>query len=100
MPRLLIVDDEPNIRFSIEQVFAEDDIEVLGAETAEEAVEMATAGPPDVILLDLRLGNHSGLEVFDELRRLDPKSLVIFITGHGTTETAIEAMKRAPTITW
>lgn len=94
MPRLLIVDDEPNIRFSIEQVFAEDDIEVLGAETAEEAVEMATAGPPDVILLDLRLGNHSGLEVFDELRRLDPKSLVIFITGHGTTETAIEAMKR------
>jgi len=48
---------------------------------------------PDVILLDVRLGDDSGLEVFHDLRRLDPRSLIIFITGHGTTDTAIEAMK-------
>lgn len=94
MLKLLVVDDEPNIRFSIEQVFEDDRIEVLGAENAAEAIELAAAELPDVILLDIKLGNRSGLEVFDELRRIDPKSLVVFITGHGTTDTAIEAMKR------
>ena len=54
---------------------------------------MAAEESPDVILLDIRLGDRSGLEVFHELRRIDPRSLIIFITGHGTTDTAIEAMK-------
>ncbi|MCY2965265.1 MAG: sigma 54-interacting transcriptional regulator, partial [Planctomycetota bacterium] len=49
---------------------------------------------PDVILLDIRLGNADGLKVFDQLRSIDPKCVVIFITGHGTAETAIEAMRR------
>lgn len=93
MPKLLVIDDEPNIRFSIEQVFDGSDVCVLGAETAEEGLRLADAESPDVIMLDIRLGNRSGLEVFHDLRRMDPKSLVIFITGYGTTETAIEAMK-------
>lgn len=94
MSRLLVIDDEPNIRFSIAQVFAlDDDVEVVEAETAEEGLERATSQSPNVILLDIRLGEQSGLDVFRELRRIDPKCLVVFITGHGTTETAIEAMK-------
>jgi DNA-binding NtrC family response regulator len=93
MPKLLVIDDEPNIRFSIEQVFDRSDVRVLGAETAEEGLELAAEESPDVILLDIRLGNRSGLEVFRDLRRMDPKSLVVFVTGYGTTETAIEAMK-------
>jgi len=93
MPTLLVIDDEPNIRFSIEQVFDRADIRVFGAETAEEGLQLAADESPDVVLLDIRLGNRSGLDVLDDLRRIDPKSLVIFITGHGTAETAIEAMK-------
>jgi len=93
MPKLLVIDDEASIRFSIEQVFADDDIDVFGAETAEDGLRLATEESPDVVLLDIRLGDRSGLDVFHDLRRLDPKSLVIFITGHGTTDTAIEAMK-------
>ena len=93
MHRLLIIDDEPSIRFSIEAVFDRDDVSVLGAETAAEGLRLAAEASPDVILLDIRLGDRSGLEVFHDLRRIDPKSLVIFITGHGTAETAIEAMK-------
>jgi DNA-binding NtrC family response regulator len=93
MPKLLVIDDETSIRFSIEQVFADDDIDVLGAENAEDGLRLAAEESPDVVLLDIRLGNRSGLDVFYDLRRLDPKSLVIFITGHGTTDTAIEAMK-------
>jgi nitrogen regulation protein NR(I) len=93
MAKLLVIDDEPTIRFSIEQVFAEESVQVLGAETAAEGLQLAAEESPDVILLDIRLGDRSGLEVFHDLRRLDPRSLIIFITGHGTTDTAIEAMK-------
>ena len=93
MAKLLVIDDEATIRFSIAQVFAGADVEITGAETAAEGLRLAEEDPPDVILLDIRLGNRSGLDVFHELRRLNPKSLIIFMTGHGTTDTAIEAMK-------
>ena len=93
MRRLLIIDDEPSIRMGIEAVFDREDVAVFGAETANEGLRLAAEQSPDVILLDIRLGQRSGLELFHELRQLDPKVLVIFITGHGTTETAIEAMK-------
>ena len=91
--KLLVIDDEPSIRYSIGQVLADDRITVLEAATADEGLRLAAEHTPDVVLLDIRLGHKSGLEVFHELRELDPKSLVIFITGHGTTDTAIEAMK-------
>lgn len=94
MYKLLVVDDEPSICFSVEQVFSDQDIEVFAAGTAEEGVQLLTDEAPDVVLLDVRLGNHDGLEVFETMRQLDAKCLVIFITGHGTSETAIEAMKR------
>ena len=93
MPKLLVIDDEAIIRFSIVQVFASDNIQILGAETAEEGLRLAEEESPDVVLLDIRLGNRSGLDVFHDLRRLNPKSVIIFMTGHGTTDTAIEAMK-------
>ena len=81
-----------NIRFSISEVVKHDDIQVLEADCGEEGLRWP---PRDsaVILLDIRLGNQSGLDVFRELRKADPKCLVIFITAHGTSETAIEAMK-------
>lgn len=94
MYKLLVVDDEPTICFSIEQVFAKQNIDVITAATATEGIRLATEEEPDVVLLDIRLGNQDGLEVFEKLRAWDAKCLVIFITGHGTSETAIEAMKR------
>jgi DNA-binding NtrC family response regulator len=93
MPKLLIIDDEPSIRLSIKAVLNREDISVFGAETAEEGVRLVAEQSPDVILLDIRLGKSSGLQLFHELRRIDPRCIIIFITGHGTTETAIEAMK-------
>ncbi len=91
--KLLVIDDESNIRYSIGQVLASERVEVLEAATADEGLRLAAEHSPDVILLDIRLGPRSGLEVFHELREIDPKSLVIFITGHGSADTAIEAMK-------
>ncbi len=93
MDKLLVIDDEPSIHFSIAQVFADDPIQVLSAEAADEGIQLAMEESPDVVLLDIRLADRSGLDVFHELRRFDPRILIIFITGHGTTETTIEAMK-------
>lgn len=95
MLKLLVIDDEPNIPFSIEQVFGENpDVEVIGARNSVEGLRLAKEESPNVILLDVRLGEDSGLDLCDDLLKINPKSLVIFITGHGTADIAIEAMKR------
>ena len=93
MPKLLVIDDEPSVRLSIKAVFAREDVTVSGAETAEEGLRLTAEQSPDVILLDIKLGSRSGLDVFHELRHMDPRVPIIFITGFGTTDTAIEAMK-------
>jgi nitrogen regulation protein NR(I) len=93
MPTLLVVDDEPGVLYSFRRVFGEDGVEVLTAETVAEGVRKFRAHDPDVVVLDLQLPDGSGLEVFEAIRAEAPKRPVIFITAHGTTRTAIEAMK-------
>jgi two-component system nitrogen regulation response regulator GlnG len=93
MPTLLVIDDEQSVRYSFRRVFEGDGVEVLTARTAAEGLEQAAARAPDVVVLDLQLPDRSGLDVFREIHERDPKRPVVFITAHGTTETAIEAMK-------
>lgn len=94
MFKLLVIDDESNIRYSIKQVFRNRGVQVLEAENADTGLRIACEETPHVVLLDINLGDRTGLDVCDELRRIDPKCLIVFITGHGTADTAIEAMKR------
>ncbi|HLX63749.1 MAG TPA: sigma-54 dependent transcriptional regulator [Planctomycetota bacterium] len=94
MDKLLVIDDEPGILYSIGQCFEGDGIEVLTASNADDGLRLAGEQSPNVILLDIRLGAHSGLDVFTALRKLNPRLLVVFITGHGSAEIAIEAMER------
>src|SRR5258708_1438670 len=93
MPKLLIVDDEESVRYAFRRVLQSDDVEVVTAETAAEGLVAAEPHAPDVILLAIRLPDRSGLDLFRELHAAAPKRPVVFITAHGTTETAIEAMK-------
>jgi two-component system nitrogen regulation response regulator GlnG len=93
MQTLLVIDDEASIRYSIQEVLESDDLRIRVAEHAAEGLAAVREEAPDVVLLDIRLGNRSGLELFSELRQIDPKILVIFITGQGNSDTAIEAMK-------
>ncbi len=93
MPRLLVIDDEQAIRYSFRRVFAADDIDVQTAGSAAEGLRLAREGAPDVIVLDLLLPDGNGLDVFRSLKEIDARRPVIFITAHGTTEAAIEAMK-------
>ncbi len=90
---LLVVDDEPSILLAFRKAFRDPSVTVLTAETAAQGLDIARQERPDVIVLDVHLPDLSGLEMLRRLRELDARSLVIFITGKSTTDTAIEAMK-------
>src|SRR5580704_8720571 len=94
MSRLLVIDDEPNLRYSLVKSLHSDTLEVETRGTAAEGIEEIRAQPPDAVILDVRLPDMSGLDAFDEIRRIDPRLPVIIITAFSTTETAIEATKR------
>jgi DNA-binding NtrC family response regulator len=94
MPTLLVIDDEPSILHAFRRAFRAPAVTLLTASTAEEGLEQAARSHPDVVVLDLNLPDLSGLDAFQRLQALDARTPVLFITGHGTTETAIEAMKR------
>ncbi|HEV3235398.1 MAG TPA: sigma-54 dependent transcriptional regulator, partial [Gemmataceae bacterium] len=93
MPKLLVVDDEPAILHAFRRAFANQAIDIFTADSATEGLALAENERPDVIVLDVQLPDMSGLEALSRLRALDARSLVIFITGKSTTDTAIEAMK-------
>ncbi len=93
MPALLIIDDEPSILLAFRRAFRSTGVEILTAETAADGLELVRTRRPDVIILDVHLPDLGGLETLRRLRDLDARSPVIFITGKGTTDTAIEAMK-------
>ena len=94
MPTLLVVDDEPNIIFSIAECLSSPQLRVISATTAREGLELARVEMPEVVLLDIRLPDMSGLDAFQKLHEFDPRLLVIMITAYARTETAIEAMSR------
>src|SRR5437763_9640547 len=65
----------------------------MTASSAAEGLALVQQHRPDVIILDVHLPGDTGLETLRRLREVDARSPVIFITGHSTTDTAIEAMK-------
>ncbi len=93
MARILIVDDDRTVRHMVSAAFRESDVETSVARDAEDALRMLAEEHFDVVLLDIELPGLSGLEAFRRIQQLDGKLPVIFITGGGTSDTAIEAMK-------
>src|SRR5581483_3294481 len=93
MPTLLVVDDEESVRYSFRRAFEGNGTAVLTAATCAQGLKQVRERRPDVVVLDLQLPDGSGLDVFRKIHSQDPKRPVIFITAHGPTDTAIEAMK-------
>lgn len=93
MQRLLIIDDELPILKAFSRAFASQSLEVVTASTAGEGESIFADLRPDVVVLDIHLPDSSGIECYKRLREHDPRVPVIFITGHGTVQSAIEAMK-------
>ena len=95
MGRLLLVDDDPDLILAqINQVFGASRYRVDVARTGTEGIRRVAERAPDVVLLDLRLPDQSGLEVYEQIRRLVARIPVIFVTMTQAADAAIEAMKQ------
>src|SRR6266568_8839636 len=90
---VLVIDDDPDVRFGCEQALQIEEITTFGAATAEEALARIRDGLPRVIVTDVRLPGRDGLSFMREIRSIDPDLPVIVITGHGDVALAVEAMK-------
>jgi len=93
MEKILIVDDEAFIRENLERILAEDGYRTLSTSSPQDAIQIVGEEEIGLVLLDLNLGSSSGLDVLRSMREVDPEILVIIITGYGTVESAVEALK-------
>jgi two-component system nitrogen regulation response regulator NtrX len=93
---ILIVDDEPDIRRLITQIMADEGYQTASAANSKEVFAFLDNRKPDAVILDvfLQVSDLDGLGILEELRRMYPRLPVIMISGHGTIETAVSALKR------
>jgi len=93
-PLLLIVEDDEALRGRLTRAFESRGMDVRGVGTAAEAAAVAREEPPELVLLDLRVGSDNGLDLIPELTRLDPATRIVVLTGYGSVATAVEAVRR------
>ena len=93
MTKILIVDDESEIRLSLKGVLEDEGYKTSVAESGEACLELLRKQALDVVLLDVWLPGIDGLETLQKIRELDKAPEVIMISGHGTIETAVRATK-------
>ncbi len=91
--KILVIDDEKLIRWTLEQHLVKEGYDVTTAESAERGLELLAEDLPDLILLDNRLPDMSGLKMLEKLNVHDNGIMVIMITAYGMVETAVKAMK-------
>jgi len=91
--KLLVVDDEQSIRRLCMTIGGSLGFVSNEAESAESAVTRLETDPPDLVLSDLKLPNQSGVELLKQIKALLPRTEVAIMTGHGSIESAVDAMK-------
>ncbi len=92
--RILVVDDERLIRWSLNQRLTEWGLEVIEAESGLDALSAAREELPDLVMLDMRLPGASGLDVLDDFKKNWPDLPVIMITAYGVIDDAVAAMRK------
>jgi DNA-binding NtrC family response regulator len=90
---VLVVDPDPDFLDWAKNQLAAEDVTVLTAETSEDAFKTFCAENPFLVITEMRLGTHSGLELLARLRKRDPNALVIITGALGTTQSVIESMR-------
>jgi DNA-binding NtrC family response regulator len=95
--RILIVDDEPDVVENWARVLGRDGYQCVRTTDGERALGLLESERPDVVLTDLRMPRVDGMAVLARARELDPDAVVVVITGHGTVEAAVDAMRAGAT---
>jgi DNA-binding NtrC family response regulator len=93
MPAVLIIEDEAILAKNIRTYLARHGFEARVAESAEAGLTALDEFSPDVVLVDYNLPGMNGLELLAELKRRDPGAILVMLTGHGSVQVAVEAMK-------
>lgn len=91
--KLLLIDDEEIIRRRLSQLLVLDDYEVFTAEDGKSGLELFKTESPEIILCDIKMPGMDGIEVLRQVKDISSQTEVIMITGHGGTETAIQALR-------
>lgn len=94
LSRILVVDDEESIREFFQIMLKREGYEVFTASNGREGFDFLKKNPVDLIISDIQMPEMSGLELLSKVKELDPEMVVLMITAFGSTEIAVEAMKR------
>ncbi len=89
----LIVDDEAMIRLSLKKLFEREGFVVLTASSCASALKIIEDETPQIVVLDVRLPDSSGIDLLRTVKKVNPKTVVIMITGHADIKSSVEAMK-------
>lgn len=92
--KIVVADDEPRIRKMIARLLADEGYDVMPVENGREAVEALLSFQPDVILLDQQMPVLTGVEALEEIRRISPTQVVLFVTAFGSISLAVDAVKK------
>jgi len=92
--RVLVVDDEESMRYFLTRALKRKGYDVVAVASGEEALEDLANAERDVILLDLKLPRMDGIAVLKEAKRIRPRAAVIMMSGFGTVDRALEAMRQ------
>ncbi len=95
--KILIVDDEKNMRMVLDRALSGEGYEVSEAASGKEALEKLTDVMPDLVVLDQKMPEMDGLAVLKRVKKLLPQLPVVMLTGHGNVESAVEAIKAGAT---
>jgi len=94
MPKILVIDDEAAIRGALKEILEYESFEVAEAEDGIVGIKLAEKENFDLIFCDIKMPKMDGIEVLEKLKEKGIETPVVIITGHGTVETAVEALKK------
>lgn len=94
MHRILVVDDDPQIRFFLDQALKDEAMDLTIATDAESALALLEKQAFDLVLMDVRLPKTNGLDALRQIKRCHPQALVIVMTAYSSKDTAMEALRR------
>jgi two-component system nitrogen regulation response regulator NtrX len=96
-PRILVIDDEGAIRDSLRMILEYEDYQFVGAASGQEGLALLQRERPDLVLLDIKMPGMDGMEVLRKIHAIDETLPVVMISGHGTTATAVDAIRSGAT---
>ena len=92
LPRVLIVDDEPNIHYSFQKILGKD-YDIVSAYSAADGIALLRSKSLDAVVMDIKMPGMDGLEALQKMREIDKQIPIVMMTAFGSVDTAVEAMK-------